>query len=143
MNKIKATLKAYTGGIVDGEGCIDIHVKNTGKGHSLRLEVTNTEKCLLDFLEKNWKLGKVMQRAPQKGNHKACYTWRLNGKDAIKVLKSIYSFLIIKKKAANIAFKFYKTVNIVPNGVALPLVIINKRRKWKLQMQKTRNKVAA
>lgn len=97
---------AYTAGIIDGEGCINIS-RRQGKHQSTRLQVSvvNTNEWLCQWLKMQFG-GIVRSRRAYKPNHKPSYSWQLGHKKASEFLRLILPYLNIKKPNAEIAIAY-------------------------------------
>ena len=104
---------AYTAGIIDGEGYIGIkrHKKpEYNWNYNVRLQVTNTDKTLMDWLLIKWgghiysRLGRTERHAPQ-------YIWTLNCQDSVDMLQQLLPYLVIKQKQAQLAIGFQNNKN--------------------------------
>lgn len=105
--EIKETEKAYLAGLVDGEGTIT--VQNGGKNLRMLVIITNTNLEILNFVKDRY--GGFILKMTNDGTRKRdCFNWRLVSKGAINFIKDIYPYLIIKKKHADLAIMFQKTV---------------------------------
>ena len=102
---------AYTAGIVDGEGCLGIYLANNGENYKPTyyaiVTVVNTDKCLLQWLEKSYG-GRVFQvRHKEEGkNWKPIWRWEIRTSEALQFLTAIYPFLFIKKAQADVLISF-------------------------------------
>ena len=105
---------AYIAGFVDGEGCI--YIKKPGKRnlHEIKLTVANTDKDVMDWIAVTVGCGKVRLRSrkPLKPYWKDQYDWSVTGSTAIRILSEIYPYLKCKKLQAEIAFKYYNTMQL-------------------------------
>ena len=105
-------LKAYTAGIIDGEGSIQINPVISGKRYywGLTIQVSSGDKRTLEELRREWgDIGKVSTWKPKgsRKNRVSC-NWRLYDKQADFLLKNVLQFLRIKRKHAEIALEFRK-----------------------------------
>lgn len=107
---------AYLAGIVDGEGSIilwksDIDPKKRGQ-FNLRINVSTTDKCLMDWLYENF-AGTIYEvNAPSrraKPHWKKQYIWNVSRPTILQFLKDIHPFLVIKKERCEVAIKFRET----------------------------------
>ena len=108
---------AYLAGIVDGEGSLLLWMNksSTDRGQfNLRVNVTSTDKCLVDWIFQNFGGSIYECNSPSrksKPNWKKQYLWQINRPEMLQFLKDIYPFLIIKKERCEIAIKFRETYN--------------------------------
>ncbi|MEM2447881.1 MAG: helix-turn-helix domain-containing protein [Candidatus Bathyarchaeia archaeon] len=103
------TILAYFAGILDGEGSIGfVKDKTMALGSRPYVAITNTSKALLHWLLSNFK-GYVKTRKPPRGHFgkKKCLTWRVERTiDIYLLLKSVFPFLVVKKKKAKEVLNF-------------------------------------
>jgi hypothetical protein len=104
---------AYVAGLIDGEGCIDIHYNKPSKTspygqYFVRIGIHMTNKEALEWLKVRWG-GSITTRRSQYHRHpnwKQGYDWKLTSSAAIDLLRDIEPYMIIKKAEALIALKF-------------------------------------
>jgi len=110
---MKETDKAWTAGIIDGEGCIGVYKNNKGfcKTFNCHLNVANTNVLMLNQLKEFWG-GKIYpDRHRLKYGWKECWVWQLNkGKEISRFLKNILPYLVVKKEQAEMMLEFIKTI---------------------------------
>jgi len=101
----------YLAAIVDGEGCLCIskHKSNHKRGynHQARLEVSNTDKRLLDWIQDTFG-GRVTvySHAQQpKNSRQTSYRWTCEGQRLTHICELIYPFSVIKKEQIDIMLK--------------------------------------
>jgi hypothetical protein len=107
---------AYLAGIIDGEGSImlwksNIDPKRRGQ-FNLRVNVSSTDKCLMEWLFNNFGGHFYEMNAPSrkaKPHWKQQYIWEVSRPHMLNFLKSIYDFLVIKKERCKIAIEFRET----------------------------------
>lgn len=101
---------AYLGGILDGEGTIQVNKKNNkgnkSPAYSIAVEVGNTDKRLIDWLEQKFGGGTWFEES-KKANWKDKHTWTVTGYNAHKLLSKVKDNLLLKKEQAEIAIRFY------------------------------------
>ena len=73
---MESRILAYTGAIIDGEGCILIN-----KNYNLRIIVGNTSKAIIDFLQENF-LGNLAEIEAHDNNQKV-WRWELNSNQKV------------------------------------------------------------
>ncbi len=96
----KLTDLAWSGGLVDGEGCIGIH------GGTLKLDVQSTSRITIETLFKV--LGgncSVESRRTKMG--RPVFRWNLYGQNARLCLIKIIPYMVEKKRQAQLAVSFY------------------------------------
>jgi hypothetical protein len=126
---------SYIAGIVDGEGCIQVHkVKIKRKKikfqYRLQLRVSNTDLRLIKYL--NEKIPSYIMDGTKKKPEKSrnSFVWHVNGNRASALLKTIQPYLVCKKEQANIAIKFQETFNHYYGTFGTPQNIINVREQY-------------
>lgn len=106
---------AYLAGIIDGEGSIMLWMNKKTKirgQFNMRVNVSSTDKCLIDWLINNFGGCSYAQNSPsRKANPhwKKQYTWEIKKPDLLQFLNMIYPFLVIKKSRCELAIKFRET----------------------------------
>jgi hypothetical protein len=100
----------YSTAALDFEGYITITAPTNSNQGALHVGVTNTNRGVLEELERVWggiihTHGKVISE-----NHKQGYVWRLNGKEGIPYLTAILPHLRIKRRQAELALEFAQTI---------------------------------
>lgn len=101
---------AYTGGIIDGEGCIGIKKaksKYSKRGYYLELQVqvVNTDEWLVRWLFSKYG-GCVCRRKAKKVNWKDSWEWKVQTNQALKFLLLILPYVRMKRAQAELAIKF-------------------------------------
>jgi hypothetical protein len=122
MSKLNA---AYLAGIIDGEGYIGILKSKKGNKKywsSSRdyiyvpvIKVVMTDKPLIQFLKDSY--GGCLETRPAHDNTKESYGWTVRKSSVVSILSAIYPFLRVKRRQAEIIFK-YKNLN---NGAGNPI----------------------
>jgi hypothetical protein len=106
---------AYLAGIIDGEGSLLLWMNKSSNERgqfNLRVNVTSTDKCLIDWIFNNFGGSIYECNSPSRKsqpNWKKQYVWQINRPEMLEFLKKIYPFLIIKKERCEIAIKFRET----------------------------------
>jgi hypothetical protein len=102
---------AWTAGIIDGEGCLSIHVLHSprhGKvyeSYQFELAVANTDLAVLDNLQRIWGVGKRYWSNKDKSvlaNHKRAYLWIVYGWEATEIIRTVYECLVGKRVRADV-----------------------------------------
>lgn len=100
---MKATIKAYTAGILDGEGSISAYESGYDGNYTLRITVVqrNDRIELLEFLHTHW--GGTAHNHDATNGRNNTYSWTIRAKEAKKMLLKILPYLMLKKPAARLA----------------------------------------
>lgn len=115
--------KAYTAGIIDGEGYIGIkcstreHVQRE-RSHRVYVAVSNTDQKMIKFLHDRFG-GSVEYKEFPKKNCRPQWRWRTSARNAVQFLTLIQPYLITKKLHANVAMGFQTTVSSMNKGSGL------------------------
>jgi len=96
----KKTEKAWAAGIVDGEGWIGLEKKKGRTKKTPIVEVTNTNKNILDELYEKFGGNIYLCKRPSRPKANPCWLWRLRRKKCVLFLKEIKPWLIGKKEKA-------------------------------------------
>ncbi|GAI22759.1 unnamed protein product, partial [marine sediment metagenome] len=76
------------------------------KATRVRLMLSQTDRAIIEWL--HIKLGGTIYSKASSGNHKASYTWTLNGQRATLLLMAIRPYLKVKEERADVAIAFGK-----------------------------------
>jgi len=122
----------YLAGIIDGEGTIGI-IKNDVSFY-LVLEIGNTDKVLIGWLEDNFGGGVCLDKRSNKNpKHKDLYLWRHTGKKALSLLEEVEEYLLLKKPQAKIGIEFsYKCPQGTRGRKKLPYLNHQQNKYWGL-----------
>ena len=100
---------AYIAGLFDGEGAVMItqrlrpHKRQATPNYSVYVGVTNTNKEVLDWLERVTRFGRVYTSTKASGKRRTAYRWQANGLwQTGRFLEQLYPFLRIKKKRVHL-----------------------------------------
>jgi hypothetical protein len=117
---------AYLAGLIDGEGCIGLHIATNNPQRRINprfqcsLVVTNTHKELLEQLQAVFG-GNIFPRKKQKEHHKQCWKWDAQDLGAYEVCKAVLPYLVIKRRQAEAVVKFYDEMGPRPRGMGASL----------------------
>ena len=138
MSKTNA---AYVAGIIDGEGWIGI-VKQSGY-YREQCKVDNTCKKLIDWLYHSFGGSYYQQKGKREGN-KMNYVWYLRKGQVYKILKTVYPYMKVKRKQAEIIFQFEGTKERSSGRYyRLPDYVKKKREELMLQIKALNHRSAA
>lgn len=101
---------AYAAGIVDGEGCIAVYFNKKRNVYYGYLQISNTDKNLIDWLRTTFPGNRKLYICNSKPNHKQAWIAGWGGSGAEDFLTQIYPYLIVKKEQANLFLKFRNTI---------------------------------
>ena len=97
---------AYIAGLFDGEGNVSYKKypkkrKGTKKDYmtwNIRLEISMTDKNIIELVHETLMVGTVHEKPPGKGQigRKMQYRWRCSHRDALHVCKLLWPYVIIK-----------------------------------------------
>jgi len=106
--------KAWLAGIIDGEGSIFI-MKQKRKdrdrdiNYILRVAVQSTDKYMIPKIHELVGGPLIVEQYERRENQHNTLKWQLNGKNAIKFLKAILPYLVVKPDQALEAIHFQTT----------------------------------
>lgn len=103
--------KAYTAGIVDGEGYIAI-MQVDGR-FRVRVEVGSTSECLIEWIHQLYG-GFFYMTEPKNKKWKPVYRFMIQGRKSRALLEDVLPYLKIKKNQCKIALRLLDT--LVSNG---------------------------
>lgn len=99
----------YEAAIMDGEGSIGfgIRLKNSQKMYMTPIvQVSNTFEPLCRYFQEKYG-GRVWVNKDKRPTRKTLYLWSVAGQKAINVLNTVYPYLWLKKRQADLVFEFY------------------------------------
>lgn len=109
---VSSTDLAWAAGAVDGEGCISIRSQRVPNSkfeqYALYISVGNTDIRMPQRLAEMFG-GNVINKTRQQ-ERRPVYEWRIFSANAVKVLKMLRPYLVIKGEQADIAIEFGKTL---------------------------------
>jgi hypothetical protein len=110
----------YIAGIIDGEGSIgayrSVSILNNKEYINVVVQVSNTDLAMMEWLSSI--LGGKLYSFKCKGGRKQAYKWSRSGTNVIPVLELVLPHLKIKKRQAELALAFAKTVD--PSSYRVP-----------------------
>ncbi len=128
MGKSTEVALAYCAGLIDGEGCISITRTDqrrrdrqnrpwNSKGFRLFLNMAITDddkplKYLIGTIG-----GKTYEHKRRTTTGRKVYSWYLDGNRALRAIKKLKDYLIIKKQEALIGIEFQNHINRVPSNL--------------------------
>lgn len=134
---IKEDIKiGYLAAMIDADGNIGIS-KLTERRHAIRMNVKNTSEALVDYLKVSYGGYKQGPYKAKQEKWKDAFRWICHGKEAIKIIKQIEPYLIVKQLQAKLAINAYEdTFKIDYGGIGLPKFAVDKRERYYQDMKK-------
>jgi len=133
--------RPYLAGLIDGEGCIDIHLtRNKTPNHKyeyydLRLRIAMTTEEPIKTMEALF--GGCHSVTSKGGNRRAIHELCWIGDKALVLLELMQPYLILKRKHADLAIEYRKFCNkyrkFGSNGT--PQWVMDKRREYYRKMR--------
>ena len=118
--------RGYLAGIIDGEGCIGI--QKSKSGIQLKVGIFNTERSLLEWIQRRFG-GTICDRLHQDGN-KVEYNYTFYGHRALDMLRTVYPYLVVKRKNAQLAFLYGMTLQPLKSSEKLKPEVLKTRLKY-------------
>ena len=129
---------AYLAGIVDGEGCVRIHVQLLRKArspcHHVELVIINTNDALIAWLLREIG-GYVYTRRKEQPHHKTSMCWIVTSTNAENLLAALFPYLTVKKPQAALVAEFVEIGKHEWCGGRLDPRIVEKRAEVKTKIQ--------
>ena len=113
MKPISDTEAAYLAGLIDGDGCFVINVRQIKGRYSpsyqcaLIIDVCQPE--LLEELRELTGIGVVRPSRPQIGNRRAAFAWIIYSQACEDLIRRIYPYLRLKRERADVALALRAT----------------------------------
>ena len=108
----------YIAGFFDGEGFVTIQKASTGSHSHARywliVSMSNTHRRIIDEIQKMIGFGRVIFHKGDRGR-KPHYRLTFYSRQAFIFLKLKYPYLVVKKREAEIAFKYYEKNHRLPH----------------------------
>jgi hypothetical protein len=117
ISPYKENLLAYAAGFFDGEGTVSVVLST--KGAKIRASIVNTNKDVLEYLQKFFGGRIAAKKCVNPDRHKQAFTWSLDGSDSADFLMAIKYHTIIKREQISIIEFFYSirnTTNRAPSA---------------------------
>lgn len=93
----------YIAGLFDGEGYVGVVHQRGPNCHSLVCTITNTSTAAFPGLSVLYPAAVTRSKG---GRQRSCYTWRLNGPNALAFLRDIAPHVYIKREQVDLALQF-------------------------------------
>jgi len=104
---VSDTDRAYTAGLFDGEGCVNAYF--AGKYIAQRVSITNTDKALLEGIQKELGFGRLINR-PKQEDRKDTFSLEFNKVDHISMfIEYILPYVRLKRLQCLLSLELTKT----------------------------------
>jgi hypothetical protein len=90
---------AYTAGLLDGEGCIQLKPYAKRNAHGLEVEIAQKRPAVLEWVE--YRFGGYV------GHWKRVSTWRIYGEKALNFLQQVHPYLIVKHAECELVLNWW------------------------------------
>ncbi|MFH1726221.1 MAG: LAGLIDADG family homing endonuclease [Elusimicrobiota bacterium] len=121
------TDKAYLAGLIDGEGTITLTRHHRNQFPQPRVSISNNSLELLEWVRERLGCGNIIRRSPRKEHHGKSYVWQVQlAGSALKVLREIRPYLVLKRRHADLLLEDYKACT-PRNGKYSPSMLAAKR----------------
>lgn len=97
---------AYLAGLIDGEGCFDIHTDNRNNSSFPRIRVEMTHRETVEWIQQIFPGVKMQSIHRANRNHSDTYRWCVQGPKAITVARLIIPYLKGKRYEAELMLSF-------------------------------------
>ena len=104
---MKQTDIIYLAGFIDGEGSITM-IHGINNGYSPFIAITNTNKAIIEWVQKRVGRGKIHAYEAWKEGQKPYYTWRIYNRQALELAKELLPYLKIKRVQAQLLIDYYE-----------------------------------
>ena len=129
IKRLSIAERSYTAGIIDGEGSITLTIKQKGGTRHLAIFVSNTDKTLLEYLQKIIGAGKIITKRIYKPQHRPAYTYAIYNRQALGILEQVIPYLrTYKLKRAKIVLKRY--ISVTPRNGKYNNQLYKKRERF-------------
>jgi len=106
---LKEVEKAYIAGIVDGEGTVTLMKHHRNETPIPHVAVANNNLALLTWLKSKAE-GLIVSKGKSKPHHHDSFVWSVRQDRALRFLREIKPYLIIKRPQTELILRDYKAV---------------------------------
>lgn len=90
---------AYLAGLIDGEGTIALSRRHRSEERQLVVTISSTERRLLEYVRQIVGAGRITTKRTYRDNHAASFTYGIDNRQALAVLRQVFPFLHTYKAA--------------------------------------------
>jgi hypothetical protein len=101
--------RAYLAGIIDGEGTVTLTRQRRNETPVPTVSVANNNLELLKRIRR-WLGGSIILKKKRKAHHNESYAWMIRHDKALRLLKDVQPYLIVKRPQAGLIIRKYKSV---------------------------------
>lgn len=106
---------AYIAGLIDGEGTLSLTRRHKKDNRQFVISIANTERPLLDYVIDTIGAGKITGKRATRDNHTPSFTYAIENRQALALLKQIAPYLrTYKSKRARLILDNY--VRLTPRN---------------------------
>jgi len=99
MNSLSPCCAAYIAGLVDADGTISLTRKHINENRHPVISISNTDRCLLEYVMENVGGGKITAKRTVSKNHKPSFVFAIYNRQAIDLIRHLLPFLRTYKAA--------------------------------------------
>ena len=99
MNTLSPCCAAYIAGLVDADGTITLTRKHINENRHPVVSISNTDRCLLEYVNKNVGAGKITAKRTTSKNHRPSFVFAIYNRQAIDLIRQLQPFLRTYKAA--------------------------------------------
>lgn len=111
MRALTIAERAYLAGLIDGEGTITLARKYKGAHRHLLVSISNTERSVLEWVQKVIGAGRITTKRIYKPGHTPSYTYAISNIQALALLQQLAPYLqSYKRRRAELVLMKYQAL---------------------------------
>lgn len=131
-------VKAYAGGLFDGEGSVEIGWNRNKRSMRMRCIVRMTTKAPVEFMQSRFS-GSL--NPGKRGKNRQQWSWVVSSQEAAVFLREVMRYLKVKKEEAMIALEFQEFVGGRRPGQRLTDMDVEKMKTLKARLTACPNRI--
>lgn len=140
VNALSDIDASYIAGLIDGEGTISLSRKHAGENRQLVISISNTERCLLDYVLRAVGAGKITGKRVSQAHHAPGLTFSISNRQALALLSQIQPYLRSHKhERGALVLKHY--LSLTPRNGKYNPELLAARRTFEEQFLKVTTRV--
>lgn len=134
---IEPLVAAYTAGMIDADGCIQINRRKRKDYHdyALCVSVSQSTDVIPLWLKRHFG-GSIFSYTPKKDNRQEMHRWSVHCHKAVEVLQIVLPFLVLKSERAKISMELQSSIKRLGGGKKPSDEILKKRHELFLDVKK-------